>query len=1078
MALTQQTFLGASITNFNGSIGWGTQASTLGIGLVEDPENGDSFDPPDIGTAVIFDYDQWQFGGILQGYKREYGQQGNPIINVQVQDPRELLDGVQLILADYTGSTYGMSNIYNIYGALESWRGFGGSQSNETGMPWTLLRDTFYTLQLTQPIYFRGAYYLFDPFISLPLLPSYYRIGGDSISALGYVMDICNALSCDFFVEMIPLDNDETPATNVIKIRLIRRNYALRSDAINDFVEQTDGAVAKNSGYELSNEVTSKFVVGGKMNNLYFQQQAYTSPYNENAYDDVVLPYWGYNAYGMLAVGQGDFNGLTGHEYQVTIDGRPLYLQTNNMALVNYTLDLAELHAARAGQQSWEAFLWFYDDEPTSIHYKKATALGLVNGKLSAELMTWLKEWKNGTNPNPPNMASIRSQAKDNALIKNSNIWNEEVKRKTSIVYNYINSYATEYYGKKFMVRVPFVAGAWIPETNKLRFSLIPTQTGYVEESYWGVAAYYGYMPYNPAKFTAEDNRIYPYARFSGMSNTTYTDDDGGTEVTDLRSKYAFDKLPLDSYILDQYPNSKMGKMRENLFVKCNIEETLVYLNPATLFSPRAVVTLVGPVADAVRNEGKLNTALIEEIKRWVKEGAPSDAAVDDWGKTWISQFGQDALWKTKEANFNMPDIVAVPLESQVLRYGPWYVTNGAGRVEFENDSSLVPWGFGSFTAMNLAGWAKVEDALTTQQVHETGSVEYPGVPTLGLGSALLSSGPIVTDVNVNVGEQGVTTTYRMQTWSYQFGRLGKYNVERFGKLSKVTQEQRRAFRKFYGYKPPLRYYDAVTSKDTEDKEDGASNVIAGENIKTGTGDDVKVVPSTATMSVGKMNKHLDDDTYINKAAISMDGLYVPFTSKTNSTSDTLPKFEEPDEGASTPTVEDLNPYGDDSIGMVMPEGSTVPADMKDAETEVKAIAFRSPLVLAGWGHDTDGSRVPSHANYKTRADLWKVGPLDIRWDDARKVWAAGAGASTNVQFFELRDSLFPGASAIARQLTMYPVPGGTSGDPSGSNTTVHDMLLTVGTQHYAGDKIAAVNVTNASGDATWIVLNGQCGCP
>ena len=178
MSFTQQTFLGASIRKFSATIGWGSQTSTLTVGLVEDPANSDSFNPPIMGSAVVFSYDDWQFGGILQSYQRDFGQQGNPVYSVQVEDPRELLSGVQLILQDYSGSTYGIENMYNIYGYLEALYGFGGSQSNESGIPWRLIRDAFYALQLAQPIYFRGSYFLFDPFFGLDFLPSYYRIGG------------------------------------------------------------------------------------------------------------------------------------------------------------------------------------------------------------------------------------------------------------------------------------------------------------------------------------------------------------------------------------------------------------------------------------------------------------------------------------------------------------------------------------------------------------------------------------------------------------------------------------------------------------------------------------------------------------------------------------------------------------------------------------------------------------------------------------------------------------------------------------------------------------------------------------
>lgn len=1055
MTLTQQTFLGASIRSFNGSIGWNNQSSSLTVNLVEDDTNGDSFDPPKVGSAVYFDYDNWQFGGLLQNYQREYSQQGNPVFSVQIKDPRDLLSGVQLILQDYTGSTYGVDNLYNIFGYLES-SGFGGSQSNDSGIPWMLVRNAFYALQLQQPIFFRDSYYILDPFIGLDLLPSYYRIAGDNISALDFIQDICNAIACDFYVDMIPLNISDTSATNAIKVKLVSRNYALRNDAINTFVSQTEGAVAKNAGYELSNEITTKFVVGGKLNNIYFQSQHTQG--TETLYDDIILPYWGYDSFGRLAIGEGDFSGPTGHEYRVRIDGRPLYLQTGKMSLVNYTIDLAELHAAKAGQESWEAFLWFFDDIKESIHYGKASALGLSSGKLSDEFKQWLKDWREGERPDGPKMPSVKlASVKADDQERNS-IQNEEQRKRITKIYSHINRYATEYYGKKFMVRIPFVAGALVPESNIIRLSLTPTQTGYVEETYWGRAAFLGYMPYNPEKFTAQDNKLYSYVRFASMTPTQYEDEDGNTVITNLRSKYGFDKLPLDSYILDQYPNLKQGAMRENLFVKCQVDENLVFLNSNTLFSPRAVVTLDGPVTNATRGKEYHYTALLEEIKLWVKEkGHVSDEAAKEWADEFGTYFGTDYLWKAKDASFHIPDLAAIPLENHILRYGPWYIQNTSGRVQFETDEGLVPWKFGGFTAMNYAGWAKVEDALTIQQSHETGAIEYPGVPTLSLGSALLNAGPTITDVNVAVSEQGVTTTYRMATWSWRFGNIGKYNVERFARLSRVAQEQRKAFRQFYGYREPLNYYNSENKEADLEPEDNSNHMIVGDIISTGEDDDLKIVPSVVSAPIKTIIKGLKSTIYSSKAGISMDGLYVPFSSNTES-SNGLPKFESPSEDAISPTSEDLKPFGSNSIGAVFPDGDNA-ENLDDTNETVKSIALRSPLIVGGWGWDTDGNRVPNHDNYKTRADLWKVGPLDIRWDNSRKVWSV---PNVNSQWYlgKVNSNIEPSGNGYATRYAASGVVGHTEPWIQGSGVDAihnpHGIVLPAGlkvryTNQYVG---------------------------
>lgn len=71
-----------------------------------------------------------------------------------------------------------------------------------------------------------------------------------------------------------------------------------------------------------------------------------------------------------------------------------------------------------------------------------------------------------------------------------------------------------------------------------------------------------------------------------------------------------------------------------------------------------------------------------------------------------------------------------------------------------------------------------------------------------------------------------------------------------------------------------------------------------------------------------------------------------------------------------------------------------------------RAMALRGPLLIAGWGYSTAGYPVPNESgdngtstkfvdDYLRRYDLWKVGPLDARWDESRGVWVAGGSGAT-----------------------------------------------------------------------------------
>lgn len=82
----------------------------------------------------------------------------------------------------------------------------------------------------------------------------------------------------------------------------------------------------------------------------------------------------------------------------------------------------------------------------------------------------------------------------------------------------------------------------------------------------------------------------------------------------------------------------------------------------------------------------------------------------------------------------------------------------------------------------------------------------------------------------------------------------------------------------------------------------------------------------------------------------------------------------------------------------------------------IRAVGFRSPMVLTGWGFDVDGKPVPNEKPdaptdvFATGAfsdvSNWKSGPLDVRWDDERKVWAAGT--STKIYLVKTTNTYNP----------------------------------------------------------------------
>ena len=75
--------------------------------------------------------------------------------------------------------------------------------------------------------------------------------------------------------------------------------------------------------------------------------------------------------------------------------------------------------------------------------------------------------------------------------------------------------------------------------------------------------------------------------------------------------------------------------------------------------------------------------------------------------------------------------------------------------------------------------------------------------------------------------------------------------------------------------------------------------------------------------------------------------------------------------------------------------------------TNIRGVGLRSPMVVTGWGFDLNGNPVPADTGDNTKfasgafSDIsnWKSGPVDLRWDDERKVWAAGGGNTEIMKF-------------------------------------------------------------------------------
>jgi len=184
-------------------------------------------------------------------------------------------------------------------------------------------------------------------------------------------------------------------------------------------------------------------------------------------------------------------------------------------------------------------------------------------------------------------------------------------------------------------------------------------------------------------------------------------------------------------------------------------------------------------------------------------------------------------------------------------------------------------------------------------------------------------------------------------------------------------------------------------------------------------------------------------NAYNSMGAVGLDGLFVPYTNSVNPDTPFLPHFEAPtaagtgvgtsltldpwnpwdqlnpftsvrshassdewyDSGHNISYVLVDNPY-DAEINALQADDELRPLSFDPDEDNfvrgrvetsgVRAVGLRAPMILSGWGYDTDGNPVPAsgdkiHPEF-ANPNYWKTGPVDFRWDNDRKVWAAGGG--------------------------------------------------------------------------------------
>jgi hypothetical protein len=149
------------------------------------------------------------------------------------------------------------------------------------------------------------------------------------------------------------------------------------------------------------------------------------------------------------------------------------------------------------------------------------------------------------------------------------------------------------------------------------------------------------------------------------------------------------------------------------------------------------------------------------------------------------------------------PDKFCLPFKSNVFTYGPWFFqADPVGGTEIEPNTELAPWNFANlqntgYDVMNYYGSMIAADGPRGLQKQESGSITVASLPSYGIGYVVGGNASTLTELSINIGDNGYTTTYNFSTYTPKFGKPGRHlsnlwnrNYKSMSYLNKFFKEE------------------------------------------------------------------------------------------------------------------------------------------------------------------------------------------------------------------------------------------------------------------------------------------------
>lgn len=971
---------------------------------------------PPLGTAIGFKAGECEFVGLFQRYSNNRSTSGYKW-DISLESPAKLLSGIQIILDvfqgtpftgwnpgnptlddDFTGNEPNHpANIWNPFAVRENAKAgpdshFGRSGVNSIGFPALDLLELIEEISRGEHDYGNKARFAnsefsidlselrdainnvsnltsfagvqIDPTSPIAPRPEYIRVNtGNGIRSLGDIIeDLCSLIMHDFVVVLEPANGD--PIENgvisdvVIKIKLIDKSSPPDPTVIKRLTDQYESdrrLISADIGKELNDASTQKLVIGGPASRYYVANSG--------------IQIWGKD-HQLGVLNDGSIGRIPYYVSYIPLPGGTAYFP-----------DDLEARCALSSKDTW--VLYHLIKKYQGQLNPTIAALGNVlfsNVRINAYVMNKIGQGTATVN-------DLLDTSKETAEAKSKLYQGEDPQEKLDQIYNAIVSAAQEYYRRKYMVALPMEPGGL---ANNVRF--INEDQSY--EVSWDIA---------PAAWHINIDSRYPagYSEDSGIHDPAFYDDNGR-----LKSVVRWDPLEaVDGYLDYSQLGSNYCLTTQGLVASTlDIEDKIYWLNEQAW----AIVTVPSNIdyIDSKTTEQNglfvlLNTLLgipVSILKNIAGFGAEHGPLV--YG------IAPDRL---------APHTMGVPQVSNRYNWGPWWsLSSKNGKAEVIVESSLTPETYGGAALSNQVGHtlAAVANAEITGQ--ETGRVELAELPTGNIAERFAVSGPYVTGIDISLGAGGIRTAYSFQTWTPQFGKLAKYNIDRIAHINKSTismiQGDRALIEKVAFPKPVFK----ETPFRSKNMRSASVSMVGVNFMMANLGlDKVNMQGGSVANALGPMTQD-----YANNYGNSQEQIFSPVeVAKVLPASQTKPQLLEPitrpdDTGSFFTgnhmggTSDDLDPYfKHTTTDFQMAVGGDSQADSLNLQEttaeKVRVVGLKGPIMLSGWGYDLNDRPVPAKGttggdinlfadDAATNRNKWKTGPIDLKWDEQRKVWSAG----------------------------------------------------------------------------------------